>query len=433
MISVDEWRKFYSASEFHLPLLQRGFVWKKRQAQQLLDDLSEYQGAERPIYLGNFITRPDRHGGLSTGNVAIIDGQQRLTTITILYIAMRLRAIALGENDFAEDIQTLITVTKGAKSQLRLIARAPMSHALDVATMFDWDGKSWDRPEDVEQDVFDAGKKQFNNIFRYLHTQIRKWSLEQLGRLNDTIDKAQLVHISVDSRSEAAAYFEKNNARGKPLTVAELVKSHLLSLEEEDDKQTSIATKWTQIEKNASTSINKAIRYFYISRYGAVSMIDLYDKLKDRLKEESIDPLQFVNDLYVFSLFFKYWMAKKEMTKDNFYEICGERIPRDRKSLTSIKPILRSINALKYFEFSIAIPIIYSGVQVCMNTPNQIDAMKTLLLLLERFHFVNILVCSKALNQVESVFARFAAQIHQSQELSNEISNDKVGLCDVLT
>src|ERR1039458_4940041 len=89
-------------SPYAIPLYQRDYTWGKEEAEELIDDLTNYQedlgekklgGGKSELFLGNFIfeTGKDR-------KTYIVDGQQRLTTIILLLLACRRKAIELGMN-----------------------------------------------------------------------------------------------------------------------------------------------------------------------------------------------------------------------------------------------------------------------------------------------------------------------------------------------
>jgi hypothetical protein len=77
---------------FRIPLYQRPYAWQQQQAEELLDDLLGFLGAGteqitdlNPYFLGNIVVIKEDH----KPDADVVDGQQRLTTLTILLSAIR--------------------------------------------------------------------------------------------------------------------------------------------------------------------------------------------------------------------------------------------------------------------------------------------------------------------------------------------------------
>lgn len=86
---------FCSDYDFRIPDYQRPYAWEREQATQLLEDLVEAldRGGDEPYFLGSIVLV--KHKGVSDAEV--IDGQQRLTTLTILLAVLRARAAGGGD------------------------------------------------------------------------------------------------------------------------------------------------------------------------------------------------------------------------------------------------------------------------------------------------------------------------------------------------
>ena len=84
---------------FEIPAYQRPYAWTTEQATELLDDLLTAMGNDgemeevSPYFLGSIVLIKDAHRALAQ----VVDGQQRLTTLTILFCALR----ELSEDDGA--------------------------------------------------------------------------------------------------------------------------------------------------------------------------------------------------------------------------------------------------------------------------------------------------------------------------------------------
>src|SRR5262245_19632 len=97
----------HAPNQFIIPVFQRYYVWKKKDWRQLWDDLIlllELSEENRRHFMGSIVCVPQFHqpGGLP--GFQVIDGQQRLITLSLLLCAMRDTAIHLKWKDLADEI-----------------------------------------------------------------------------------------------------------------------------------------------------------------------------------------------------------------------------------------------------------------------------------------------------------------------------------------
>jgi len=94
---------FCSDYDFRIPDYQRPYAWEREQATQLLEDLLEAldRGGDEPYFLGSIVLV--KHKGVSDAEV--IDGQQRLTTLTILLAVLR---DLTGDDELRQNLEGLI-------------------------------------------------------------------------------------------------------------------------------------------------------------------------------------------------------------------------------------------------------------------------------------------------------------------------------------
>ena len=87
---------------YKVPTYQRSFDWGKEELQEFLDDLDEAsENKKKDLFLGNFIF--DIRNKKELNEIEIVDGQQRLTTISLSFIAFREIAKSKNEDDLANE------------------------------------------------------------------------------------------------------------------------------------------------------------------------------------------------------------------------------------------------------------------------------------------------------------------------------------------
>ena len=90
--------------KYSVPNYQRAYDWGKGELQELMDDLTQLKGnKESNLFLGNLIFDVS-----NSENYKIVDGQQRLTSISILFIALREHARTLNDSEVASEVQNFL-------------------------------------------------------------------------------------------------------------------------------------------------------------------------------------------------------------------------------------------------------------------------------------------------------------------------------------
>ncbi|WP_336024529.1 DUF262 domain-containing protein [Halobellus salinisoli] len=237
--------------QFEVPLYQRNYSWEKDHVEDLWDDLVEAVEMDRDHYIGTFLLMDDDRADDSAHK--IIDGQQRLTTLTILLFELQERLDELGKETEARKIRGEYIARYGdqkltlAGDDKTFFKRTIMENVLD-------DNRKGQKPNALS-DVETASPSQG----RLLKTKelIRVWLREGVPEssshedyvdfcidLYHKIQSLPLLEYTVSSRSEAARIFQTVNDRGKSLTDLEITKSYLMHrvslLENEDEADSSI-------------------------------------------------------------------------------------------------------------------------------------------------------------------------------------------------
>ena len=225
--------------KFTIDYFQREYRWERKHMEQLMDDLTSsfllnYEsGHERTqvdqynsYYMGPLVMSNKE------GKLSIIDGQQRLTSLTLLLIFLDRRQNILDDK---EPIDTLIYSAKhGLKSyNMQVEEREKCLNALFTTGQYDAD----DEDESVQ-----------NLVERY--SDIEETFPEEI---NDHVLpffiswlKEKLIFVKIVTYSEENAYtiFETMNDRGMNLTPTEMLKGYLLSKIRDTKKKTELNNKW---------------------------------------------------------------------------------------------------------------------------------------------------------------------------------------------
>jgi uncharacterized protein with ParB-like and HNH nuclease domain len=225
--TVDE---IFSAGKLRIPDSQRKFEWGYEDAAELVDDLIASAKTSKPedqgIYLGTIIALHNQRTKTEPSIFDIYDGQQRLTTITILFLAVRVLASQRDNKKFSSAIhrsfisyEDTVGRDRGWRFEASPTVRKPLEHAFSD----EWMG------EKIILDGLGAhwAVKRFQTVFEGLYSSLSKLTDHQLENFAAELSKAEFTFISITETQEAYDLFERTNARGRPLDVSDLLKNQL--------------------------------------------------------------------------------------------------------------------------------------------------------------------------------------------------------------
>ncbi len=210
-----------------VPSHQRDYSWTDLEVRTLLQDLAKAISDNEPGYfLGTIVTIPG-----PSGRLEVIDGQQRLATITILLCQIR-RYLSGKDSIIAEDIKSFLFHTD--RNQRAIVSRLRLNHADN-----DFFGAmlSDEQPDTRTEPTFKSHRLitgAFKEIFKYIETIVAGFDVKVHGDiLNKWINfvefSADVILLQVPSGGNAYKMFETLNDRGLKTTQADLVKNFLFS------------------------------------------------------------------------------------------------------------------------------------------------------------------------------------------------------------
>lgn len=210
-------------ARYAIPIYQRDYKWGKEEALELIEDLKNYQGTTgEKLFLGTFIfeTGKDKH-------TSVVDGQQRLTTIILLLVACRKRALELNLHGLAQLIQgkiTFIDSTTGESQGGRLVASDSIRDVFEHLTKDSWDGKF---PTVLGKKTTKRQANRIKPIYDFFKTEVSHLTKDGLGNFLRAIYDAFVIRIDIESEVDALSIFERTNARGMELAISDLLKNYL--------------------------------------------------------------------------------------------------------------------------------------------------------------------------------------------------------------
>ncbi|PAU86286.1 type I restriction endonuclease [Pseudomonas sp. WN033] len=222
---------------YAIPRYQREYTWSRAQWDALFDDLLDN---EANYFLGSIICINQSQDALAVQSLELVDGQQRMTTLSLLLAAIYQSYNAQPNLAMEQQIELYNLkhklVLKKKPDQPRLIPQVQNHNQQDYFAVLGQTGVL----SDVET-VANAGNRRVFKAFRHFLSRIELYldnaadPIASLQALLEKVNTATLVKIEVAGHSDAYTLFESLNNRGVPLTAIDLIKNKLLAVLESKD------------------------------------------------------------------------------------------------------------------------------------------------------------------------------------------------------
>lgn len=260
-------------SKFMIPVYQRNYDWKKSdQCQVLWDDL-EYiieQGNNKPHFFGSIVSVRDA----KTGDFVIIDGQQRLTTVSLLMLAIahKIEIFQKYETDIElPDIVDVMSYCVDAKNKQRLKLK-----------LIRGDMEAYQSLIESRSTTKYSNSKIVQN-YQFFYNQL---TLENITNIYQAMHQLEIVDIRLgDNDDNPQQVFESLNSKGKELEDADKIRNFILMGLDYETQENFYKKYWEPMEENAGTSPEDTTKYIW--NYLAYktnkksSLNDVYKQFKD--------------------------------------------------------------------------------------------------------------------------------------------------------
>ena len=235
--------------QFVIPVYQRNYDWLIDNCDQLFSDLVKLSRSNRcSHFFGSIVTS----SADSSYNRLVIDGQQRLTTISLLLLAgikaVKEGAIEISEESKIDEAYEVFLKAKFCNSE-RKIKLVPIEN----------DRIAYDKIFN-EEDSFDEDSKVTRNYRHFYDLLTRKPQTLSFDQLLDTIKRLQIISIELDSDDDAQLIFESLNSTGLALTEADKIRNYLLMSLTPEEQQMCFKNYWQNIEQATENQPTKFLR-----------------------------------------------------------------------------------------------------------------------------------------------------------------------------
>jgi uncharacterized protein with ParB-like and HNH nuclease domain len=401
---------FKNDNQLMIPRFQRSYEWKDANIEEFYDDFVKTTD-DNLNFLGNIVIDASVPGVYS-----VIDGQQRLITLTILCACIRdlLREDILTQaaSELASKIDTTylrsgVTFSSSSDSIFKL---TPSKELEDFFYAYIQQGgenyrKTLPR-HDSHKNVVKAYKK-----FRQLLVEEKLSSnttedikVKFLEQVMDRIHKITLITIAIYDQDAAYAIFESFNAKRVDLSVSDLVKNYYFSkLKGNEATVSNNMDRWDHVVVHVTSipgaRVDRFLHYYLQSRDGKFTKSSLYRKLRKEIDlgpEKFIKQLEGATDVYA-------QLRDSNIQADERYSIPYESLNKFNGSLEGIN----GFNVEQCFIFLMSMMLNKQKL-----TPKYLAKITELI---ENFTFIFSKISNGQANVLERLYSDFAKEISGSE------------------
>ena len=228
-------------TQFVIPVYQRNYDWSTSQCKQLLDDILEVGTSNKmnAHFIGSVVyVHDDVYTSSRIKELTVIDGQQRLTTLTLIYLALYRLAIDIGDKGLEAEISETYLTNKFAPEEEKLKLRPTENNDKAIKYLL---------RSDKDEEFSDFSKVIDN--FNYFNSRISEENLEFVLK---GLAKLMFVEISLDrEKDDPQRIFESLNSTGLELSQADLIRNYILMGLNRRDQNKIYNNYWEIIEKLA--------------------------------------------------------------------------------------------------------------------------------------------------------------------------------------
>lgn len=399
---------YKSNATLTIPKYQRNFDWGKSEVFEMMTDLKSTMLTDKPLFLGTFVFDIS-----DKSRYKIVDGQQRITSFTLLLIACRQIAKKLKYHSLVQEIQKKISFTDETTGEMvseRILVSSSVSDVFKYISDESWDGEF---PIKINGKQVKNQSTKLKSLYGYMFEEISHFGKSDLTAFLKTVYSTYVIEIDIQNQLEAFDIFERTNARGMALNVADQLKNYLYSSTDKDEEY--VDNKWKEITDNAKSTLQRMLKYFWVSRYGAVSKNELYRKLKSYGSSEGSTAL--TNGISDFSFYYSAIQSDEERTIKEW--LSREKCTRITENKGYMETIVSAIRGLNHFKITQHFPLIYSITTAYKNTKKSERETKLYLSLIEnieKYHFINNQICERVGNEIEKPYAEYSKKFTETKK-----------------
>jgi len=396
-------------TQYIIPRNQREYVWEEKQWKEFWVDvidcieLKDGEYTNKNYFIGSCVLIKEKRLHRS-----IVDGQQRLTTITIILSALYDVLKGLNQDQYLEGIYSYIYKKSDDGEEYFIIKNDDIEPFYSESILNKSEDKEYIQPSSEQEKRI---SKCYNYFLDLFNEQIEKNGIEEgikyLIAFRNQLLSLKIIEISVNDEIDAYTIFEILNAKGKQLELGDRMKNWILKKLPKTFPTDSAKEKWNKLRDHLE-SVSKSenifisfVNHYWISKYEKLKDDDeIYHYFKINIRQDKM--IDFLTDL--------------ERNAEYYSEIV---VNNRTELLTELNFILNSFWVFRTVQVRPILLSLFHNYKTGIITEKELISY---LRRLENFHFVFSAICSSAANKIEKIYYDYAPQIRHS--FTKSLMND---------
>ncbi len=398
---------------FKIPRFQRPYSWERVEIEDFWNDTIVESDAD--YFIGSIVLFKYKDGLFG-----VVDGQQRLTTITMFLCALRNLLRDQGLKSLADGLHRLIErpdIDDKNQYVLQTETSYPylQEHIQSFSTL-----ETAIEPGEEEVRLKDAFEYLQDSLVQAAETitqdgtlsevKIRENLRRRLTELRDKILRLKVIVITLNSEDDAYMIFETLNTRGRDLTVSDLVRTHITRLIPQGNANVDRAKeRFNDVvdsfeASSDDVSVNTFLHHYWLSKYDYITEKKLYKRLKKtvRTKDEA-----------------KEFLALFEANAGLYRQIHEPGLRKWRIEELSLK---EALSALLLMRVRQQLPFVLSVLKEYSDGGLNLKHTKRALCAVEKFHFIFTAVTSqRSSGGISFMYALHARQLQAAKTQTEKI------------
>lgn len=372
-----------------IPRYQRAYAWDKENGEKLWKDINNVLlNQDNDYFIGTMVLSQTE----DSTNIEVIDGQQRLTTLSLLLLSLYLHYAELDSSKASKHILKYLKIGDiDDEYEVLTLSRVNLSLFSELLNINSIKEYKQYKEKKYKNEI--KSNKCIFDVLDYFIEEIEQGKISdhnlEMNRLNELLkiirNNIFFLTLKVTDYAEASKLFEVLNNRGVDLTKADLIKNHLFAQAEKQSSLVTVEKNWNKLEDNIG--IDKLEQFFRYFSLIYSKNDDMYVRMEETIHNKSA--------LTVSNLIVEHSDRYKVFLEPSYSS-------DDKESL--LYEELKILGVSQFYSFILATYDKFSFSEI-------INLLEYVL----KFTFRYSTICGKNPNRLESLYAELAYKINDGK------------------
>lgn len=311
-----------SKKRFIIPVYQRNYDWKTENCKQLYDDLIKViKNKRRSHFFGSLVSVYEPSG--RNTEFLVIDGQQRLTTVSLLFLAMYnlidAGAIVSNDSSLGKQIYEDFLVDKYQPEETRIKLKPVKNDQKAFGKLF----------SSVDEHIRESN---LTTNYNYFYERIQKQEIT-IDELFDAICSLEIINITLNNEDNPQLIFESLNSTGLDLSEGDKIRNFILMGLPSKEQDEYYDKYWNRIEECTKYDVSSFVRdYLSVKQMVIPSQKKIYISFKEYVEQQSIEVEELLKELLAYAK--RYEILLCGGAKNKVLDSCIYRLNRLETTVT---------------------------------------------------------------------------------------------------